>query len=84
MIDDELERGTIFYSLFRVFQGLGHVVIRGEGGDGRSVGEVPCIEGEAKVLDESEGTVRESVTRAIERERTQVPVRAGVRRVPLC
>ena len=83
-MEDELERGTVFYNLFRVFQGLGHVVSRGEGGDGRSAGEVPCIEGEAKVLDEPEGAVRESVTRTIERERTQVPVRAGVRRVPLC
>ena len=42
------------------------------------------VEGEGEVLDEIEGAVCESAICARERERPQVPVRAGVRQAPLC
>ena len=41
------------------------------------------VEGEGEVRDETEGAVRESAMCARERERSQAPVRAGVRRTPL-
>ena len=44
-------------------QGMGHDESTGEGGDGRSASEEPCVEGATKVLDETEDVVSERLAR---------------------